>query len=64
MYICVCQGITDTQIKKAVSERGVTDMRQLGDALGVAKQCGKCSQIAQSIMDQAIVDERLFKNVG
>lgn len=64
MYICVCQGITDTQIKNAVSQKGVTNMRQLSDVLGVAKQCGKCSQVAQSIMDQAIFDESLFKNVG
>lgn len=64
MYICVCQGITDTQIKNAVTEQGVTNMRQLGETLGVAQQCGKCRQIAKSIMDTTIVDESLFKNVG
>ncbi len=64
MYVCVCFGITDKQIKEAVIENGVGGMRELKQQLGVAGMCGKCSNLAQSIIDDVIIDESLFKEVS
>ena len=64
MYVCVCLGITDKQIKHAVREHGVGNMRKLREVLALGTQCGKCVQMAQAIIDSTIVDENLFKDVG
>jgi len=63
MYVCLCHGITDKAIKQAVLEDGVGNMRQLKQKLCVGTQCGKCVQMAQSIIDNTIIDESLFKEV-
>ncbi|MFT6276087.1 MAG: bacterioferritin-associated ferredoxin, partial [Halioglobus sp.] len=41
MYVCICKGITDTQIRAAV-EDGASSLREVRNTLGVASQCGKC----------------------
>ncbi|WP_028115716.1 bacterioferritin-associated ferredoxin [Ferrimonas senticii] len=41
MYVCVCYGVTDKQIKQAV-EQGAMDLKSLQAQLNVGKQCGKC----------------------
>lgn len=64
MFVCLCYGITDKQIQNAVSEHGVGNMRELKRRLGVGSQCGSCIDMATSIIDQTIVDESLFKDVG
>lgn len=64
MYICMCYGVTDKAIKKAVTEEGVGNMRELREALNVGSQCGKCIRMAQQIIDNTIIDESLFRDVG
>ncbi len=63
MYVCLCHGITDKAIQESVVEHGVGNMRELKKRLGVGSQCGTCIQLAQSIIDNTIVDELLFKEV-
>jgi bacterioferritin-associated ferredoxin len=60
MYVCLCKGITDSQIRQAVDE-GATDLRQVRQQLGVASQCGKCSCLAREILKSAI-QERSAEN--
>lgn len=64
MFVCMCYGITDTQIKNAVEQQGVGNMRDLKAKLGVGSQCGSCVDMASAIIDQTIIDETLFKDVG
>jgi bacterioferritin-associated ferredoxin len=56
MYVCLCKGITDTQIRTAV-EDGANSLRDVRNALGVASQCGKCG-----ILTREIVRETLLSN--
>ncbi|MDX1456355.1 MAG: bacterioferritin-associated ferredoxin [Marinobacter sp.] len=49
MYICLCHGVTDRDIREA-AENGVTSMRQLGKELGVGRQCGRCACHAREIL--------------
>jgi bacterioferritin-associated ferredoxin len=64
MFVCLCHGITDTQIENAVRTNGVGNLRELKSKLGVGSQCGTCIDMAQDIIDSTIIDDSLFKNVG
>jgi bacterioferritin-associated ferredoxin len=62
MYVCLCKGITDSQIRRAVAD-GVTHYRDLRQALGVASQCGKCGILAREIFQECCAgssDSALF----
>jgi bacterioferritin-associated ferredoxin len=68
MYVCICKGITDTQIRAAV-EDGASSLREVHSALGVASQCGKCGIIARDIVRDSLNDlaeneEKLFYAVS
>lgn len=64
MFVCMCYGITDKQIENAVRDNSVGNIRDLKSQLGVGSQCGACIDMAVSIINQTIVDETLFKDVG
>ena len=49
MYVCVCNRITDHEIRRA-AEDGCHSMRQLGKELGVGQQCGRCTCMARDIL--------------
>ncbi len=52
MFVCICNSITDKQIRKA-AKKGVDNLYELRDELGVASSCGSCADMAQSILDDA-----------
>lgn len=64
MFICMCYGITDKQIKNAVENHGVGNIRDLKKTMSLGTQCGKCIDMAQEIIDNTVVDESLFKEVS
>ena len=64
MFVCMCYGITDKQIKNAVETHGVGNMRELKKVMTLGSQCGKCVELAQEIIDNTIMDDSLFKEVG
>ncbi len=49
MYVCVCQAVTERQVREAVAQ-GVTSMRGLREQLGVASECGRCARCARGIL--------------
>jgi len=68
MYVCLCKGITDTQIRAAV-EDGASSIREVRNSLGVASQCGKCGILAREIVREALMsssshNEQLFYAVS
>lgn len=62
MYVCVCKGITDHQIRAAVSE-GATSVGQLRRRLGVASQCGKCSCLTREIVQETLAEPALIDDM-
>ncbi len=52
MYICLCNAITDSQIREA-AESGVTDLWGLQSELGVASNCGSCKEHAMDVVREA-----------
>lgn len=57
MYVCLCRGITDTQIKKAIDEGKASCMRSLSKALGIAGDCGRCGKAARELLEKHPVPE-------
>ena len=55
MYVCLCKGITDTQIRAAI-EDGANSLADVRNTLGVASQCGKCGNLTREILREARVD--------
>ena len=53
MYVCICNGITENQIRNAVSD-GVRSLRELRADLGVASCCGKCADCAQQVIHETL----------
>ncbi|MEO1421101.1 MAG: bacterioferritin-associated ferredoxin [Pseudomonadota bacterium] len=51
MYVCICQAITDRQVRKAVAT-GAHSVDALRDTLGVASCCGTCTEAAQAVIDE------------
>lgn len=52
MYVCLCNGVTDSHIKEAV-QQGCHRMRDLRRELGVTNQCGKCASHALEVLNEA-----------
>lgn len=57
MYICLCQPVTDRQIRQAVDE-GCTSLRQLRNELGCCGDCGRCAKAAKAVLQDALADKR------
>jgi len=63
MYVCLCKGVTDHTIRKAV-DQGISSMRELRQEYGVASQCGCCKQCAKEVLGEALAarNERFLDN--
>ena len=51
MYVCLCKGITDSQIRAAV-DQGADSITELQKKIGVALSCGSCIDMTESILKQ------------
>ena len=60
MYVCVCNAITDTEIREA-AEAGVKDLWGLQAELGVASNCGSCRETAAEILREHRAAGRRFE---
>ena len=49
MYVCLCEGVTDGQIRDAIYG-GCCSYRDVRASLGVASQCGKCACLAKQVV--------------
>ncbi|RUO56149.1 bacterioferritin-associated ferredoxin [Pseudidiomarina homiensis] len=54
MYVCLCKGVTDKTIRRAVHEEGISTMRELRQEYGVASQCGCCKSCAKEVLSDAV----------
>lgn len=51
MIVCVCNNISDREIRQAV-EMGLSSMSDLYQELGVGTCCGKCVSYARQVMNE------------
>jgi len=55
MYVCLCTGVTDGQIRDAILE-GCCSYREVRQATGVASQCGKCACLAKQVVRETLTE--------
>ena len=51
MYVCLCRGITDQDIKDAM-EDGAMTYREVREQLDLGTCCGRCASEAKSIISE------------
>lgn len=49
MYVCICNAVTDSQIRAAV-DAGHDSLKALRTHLGVATECGRCARCAADLL--------------
>jgi bacterioferritin-associated ferredoxin len=63
MIVCVCNNISDREIRQAV-DMGLSTMGELRRELGVATCCGKCAPCAKEVLTEHLavqVNETVLK---
>ena len=53
MYVCICKGVTDKQIRAAVNG-GAESLRAVREELGVMTGCGKCACLTRDIVKDTL----------
>jgi bacterioferritin-associated ferredoxin len=53
MYVCVCNSVTDREIKSAV-EFGARSFKDIQASLGVATCCRRCTDCASKVVAAAL----------
>lgn len=51
MYVCICNGVTDRQIREA-AEAGCASLPELTMRTGVGATCGTCLVLAGEILEE------------
>ena len=62
MYVCVCNAVTDSDIRDAV-EDGVRNLKQLRRTTGCASTCGCCKEMAVETLQQALTEKRVTESL-
>jgi bacterioferritin-associated ferredoxin len=53
MYVCICNAVTDREIR-AATDLGARTIDDLRDSLGVATCCRRCESCAQDLLDRTL----------
>ncbi len=51
MYVCICHGITDRQIRETL-DRGAASLGEVQMQVPVGGCCGRCLRTAQEVIQQ------------
>ncbi|QBG35365.1 (2Fe-2S)-binding protein [Litorilituus sediminis] len=54
MYVCLCHGVTDSEIESAI-DAGAHSMKKLSQELNVGSQCGKCCQCTKKVLNSRLM---------
>ncbi len=65
VYVCICNGVTDRQIREAASA-GCTTMAELTMRTGAGANCGSCLDMAMDVLQaaQPAPRESVFPIIG
>ncbi|MDX4948002.1 bacterioferritin-associated ferredoxin [Providencia manganoxydans] len=54
MYVCLCEAVTDKQIRNVARKYQVTSLKGLRQILPVGRECGKCIRQTREILDEEL----------
>ncbi len=63
MYICLCQAVTERQIREA-AQGGARTLKDLRRDLGVTRGCGRCASCARECLSSAQIGQGKPGKVG
>lgn len=58
MYVCICQSVTDREIRRQ-AEMGVRSFAELQASTGCSTCCGCCEGEARQVLNAAVAEVRL-----
>ena len=56
MYVCICNGVTDSQIKRALEVKDIQTLGELNYEFGMGQQCGSCEDEVRNIYNESITE--------
>lgn len=62
MYVCVCNAVTDSDIRAAV-DGGARNLRQLQAETGCGTGCGRCTDAARQELDDVLAEQASFLRI-
>jgi bacterioferritin-associated ferredoxin len=62
MYVCLCHGVTDREIREAAAA-GARELGDLAAMTGCTTGCGSCGDLAEALLAQAREERSLPLNV-
>lgn len=62
MYICICNAVTDSDIRQAVDD-GVRGIGQLKMKTGCATNCGCCEQMVREVLNKSLREQGSFLSI-
>ena len=62
MYICICNAVTEREIRSCCAEEGARNLRDLERCLGVGTNCGRCRPAAKEILTEEARAQRAARN--
>jgi bacterioferritin-associated ferredoxin len=57
MYICICNAVSDRDIRRCVQQGNARSMRDLRRELGVTTQCCQCAKAARGVLKEALAGD-------
>jgi bacterioferritin-associated ferredoxin len=51
MYVCVCNGLTERDVRQC-AEEGARSLDELASRLGLGAGCGRCRDCAASLLEE------------
>lgn len=58
MFVCICHGVTESQIRRA-AEEGCRETHELTMRFGLGSGCGSCLPLAAEILDESAAERVL-----
>lgn len=56
MFVCICNGVTDSDIRDAVDD-GADSIRDLNKTMSVGNCCGKCTRVARQVINSHLEEK-------
>jgi bacterioferritin-associated ferredoxin len=53
MYVCICNGHRDSEIRSAAAQSGLSCPRDVYTYLGKPPRCGRCLELASQVIEEA-----------
>ena len=52
MYVCLCNGVTESDVREAIDE-GASTLEEVAYCTGAGTRCGTCRNAVSSMLDRA-----------